>query len=180
MPTSPGSTMDRKPGHSIPVPWLPIRESRLAHVPYRRNQWYVSSLPLAFRFQIDIRCVRVNQYIIANLGFSLNFGGIDLQRITFPATMSIDYIRVYQPQNAINIGCDPKDFPTAAYIQTSVALPLSLLLSWLGMQIPGGVHEPELDNLEGLWPTGTEESFATNLLIVRDILRSFSILSIIN
>lgn len=48
------------------------------------------------------------------------------------------------------------------------------------MQIPGGVHEPELDNLEGLWPTGTEESFATNLLIVRDILRSFSILSIIN
>jgi hypothetical protein len=62
------------------------------------------------------------QYIIANLGFSLNFGGIDLDRIAFPATMSIDYIRVYQPKDAINIGCDPKDFPTAAYIQTSVSL----------------------------------------------------------
>jgi hypothetical protein len=30
--------------------------------------------------------------------------------------MRIDWIRVYQPQGSINIGCDPKDFPTAAYI----------------------------------------------------------------
>jgi hypothetical protein len=30
--------------------------------------------------------------------------------------MRIDYIRVYQPTNAINIGCDPPDFPTEAYI----------------------------------------------------------------
>lgn len=34
--------------------------------------------------------------------------------------MSIDYIRVYQPKDAINIGCDPKEFPTAAYIETFV------------------------------------------------------------
>jgi hypothetical protein len=32
--------------------------------------------------------------------------------------MSVDYIRVYQSSDAINIGCDPKDFPTAAYINT--------------------------------------------------------------
>jgi hypothetical protein len=31
--------------------------------------------------------------------------------------MRVDYIRVYQPKNAINIGCDPKDFPTSAYIE---------------------------------------------------------------
>lgn len=30
--------------------------------------------------------------------------------------MRIDWLRVYQPKNAINIGCDPKDYPTAAYI----------------------------------------------------------------
>jgi beta-glucan synthesis-associated protein KRE6 len=30
--------------------------------------------------------------------------------------MRIDYIRVYQPTNAINIGCDPEGFPTKAYI----------------------------------------------------------------
>ncbi|KAF7320123.1 Glycoside hydrolase family 16 protein [Mycena kentingensis (nom. inval.)] len=55
-------------------------------------------------------------YIIANLGMSLNFGAVDFERLIFPATMRVDYIRVYQPKNAINIGCDPADFPTQAYI----------------------------------------------------------------
>ncbi|KAF8555182.1 glycoside hydrolase family 16 protein [Imleria badia] len=55
-------------------------------------------------------------YIIANLGFSVSFGGIDFANIQLPATMLIDYIRVYQPANAKNIGCDPPGFPTAAYI----------------------------------------------------------------
>jgi beta-glucan synthesis-associated protein KRE6 len=30
--------------------------------------------------------------------------------------MSVDYIRVYQPSDAINIGCDPPEFPTKTYI----------------------------------------------------------------
>jgi len=34
--------------------------------------------------------------------------------------MSIDYIRVYQPRDAINIGCDPHDFPTQDYINVYV------------------------------------------------------------
>ncbi|KAF8127642.1 glycoside hydrolase family 16 protein [Boletus edulis] len=55
-------------------------------------------------------------YIIANLGFSISFGGIDFANIQLPATMTIDYIRVYQNPNARNIGCDPPEFPTAAYI----------------------------------------------------------------
>ncbi|THH13791.1 hypothetical protein EW146_g6466 [Bondarzewia mesenterica] len=55
-------------------------------------------------------------YIIANLGMSENFGTVDLTHLVFPATMYIDYIRVYQPKNARNIGCDPTDFPTEAYI----------------------------------------------------------------
>ncbi|KIK09644.1 glycoside hydrolase family 16 protein [Laccaria amethystina LaAM-08-1] len=57
-------------------------------------------------------------YIIANLGFSLNFGQIDFDNLVLPTVMSIDYIRVYQPKNAINIGCDPAAFPTAQYIET--------------------------------------------------------------
>ncbi|KAF9026905.1 glycoside hydrolase family 16 protein [Hymenopellis radicata] len=56
-------------------------------------------------------------YILANLGMSGNFGEVDLQHLTFPTTMSIDYVRVYQPKSAINIGCDPDDFPTKAYIE---------------------------------------------------------------
>lgn len=47
---------------------------------------------------------------------SLNFGPIDYDHIGFPVHMKIDYIRVYQREDAINIGCDPKDFPTEAYI----------------------------------------------------------------
>ena len=30
--------------------------------------------------------------------------------------MHVDYIRVYQPKNAINYGCDPVGFPTSNYI----------------------------------------------------------------
>jgi len=55
-------------------------------------------------------------YIILNLGISQNFGVVDLQHLTFPATMRVDYIRVYQPTGSVNIGCDPEDFPTQAYI----------------------------------------------------------------
>jgi beta-glucanase (GH16 family) len=59
------------------------------------------------------------QYIIANLGFSTNFvANLDIEALTFPGTMSVDYIRVYQPKNAVKVGCDPKDHPTAAYIET--------------------------------------------------------------
>jgi beta-glucanase (GH16 family) len=56
------------------------------------------------------------QYIIANLGISENFGFVDFKHLVFPAVLRIDWIRVYQPAHALNIGCDPKGFPTAAYI----------------------------------------------------------------
>ncbi|KAK0242016.1 beta-glucan synthesis-associated [Armillaria nabsnona] len=55
-------------------------------------------------------------YIIANLGMSTNFGPVDIEHLGFPVHMTIDYIRVYQPADSINIGCDPPDFPTQAYI----------------------------------------------------------------
>ncbi|KAG6878619.1 hypothetical protein C0993_001142 [Termitomyces sp. T159_Od127] len=30
--------------------------------------------------------------------------------------MRVDWIRVYQPKDAINIGCNPNQFPTEKYI----------------------------------------------------------------
>jgi hypothetical protein len=68
---------------------------------------------------------RVSQYIILNLGMSENFGFVDLEHITFPSVMKIDWVRVYQDPNAINIGCDPPDFPTQAYINECVVYPES-------------------------------------------------------
>ena len=47
---------------------------------------------------------------------SHNFGPVDLAHIPFPVHMRIDYIRVYQPSDARNVGCDPADFPTQSYI----------------------------------------------------------------
>lgn len=56
-------------------------------------------------------------YMIMNLGMAWSFNKIDLKHLTFPAIMRFDYIRVYQRSDAINIGCDPKNFPTADYIE---------------------------------------------------------------
>ena len=58
--------------------------------------------------------------MILNLGMSKNFGFVDLDHLTFPATMRIDYVRIYQPKGSVNIGCDPEDYPTEAYINQYV------------------------------------------------------------
>ncbi|TFY54535.1 hypothetical protein EVJ58_g8808 [Rhodofomes roseus] len=55
-------------------------------------------------------------YLIMNLGMSYSFTQVDLANIPFPVHLRVDYIRVYQPSDSINVGCDPVDFPTAAYI----------------------------------------------------------------
>lgn len=57
-----------------------------------------------------------------NLGQSGNFGFVDVEHIPYPVTMRVDYIRVYQPKNAINYGCNPTDFPTADYINQYVSI----------------------------------------------------------
>ncbi|KAJ7153034.1 glycoside hydrolase family 16 protein [Mycena crocata] len=59
-------------------------------------------------------------YILANLGISQSFGVVDLEHLTFPATMRIDWVRVYQHPDKINIGCDPPERPTAAYIDAHI------------------------------------------------------------
>ncbi|CUA66683.1 Beta-glucan synthesis-associated protein KRE6 [Rhizoctonia solani] len=59
-------------------------------------------------------------YLIINLGISPNFGAIDWEHLIFPAYMLVDWVRVYQPKDAHNIGCDPPDFPTRDYINTFI------------------------------------------------------------
>lgn len=55
--------------------------------------------------------------LIMNLGVSNSWAYIDWPSIHFPVTMSIDSVRVYQPPDQINLGCDPVDYPTFDYIQ---------------------------------------------------------------
>lgn len=59
-------------------------------------------------------------YLIMNLGMSTSFGPVDLAHLPFPAHMRVDYIRVYQPEGQINVGCNPKEFPTTNYINRHI------------------------------------------------------------
>ncbi|KAK0464977.1 beta-glucan synthesis-associated [Desarmillaria tabescens] len=82
--------------------------------------WTLKGPGVAADTRVEISARPVPQepmYILVNLGMSENFGYVDLDHLTFPAIMSIDYIRVYQPKDSINVGCDPDDFPTQAYIE---------------------------------------------------------------
>jgi len=65
-------------------------------------------------------------YLILNLAMSYSWGGPlpypfypDPEYMDFPATMHVDYVRMYQHPNETNIGCDPPDYPTAAYIASN-------------------------------------------------------------
>ncbi|EKM61134.1 glycoside hydrolase family 16 protein [Phanerochaete carnosa HHB-10118-sp] len=85
--------------------------------------WTLEQAGMAADTRVEIGSRPVPQepmYIIANLGMSTNFGPVDLEHLTFPTTMKIDYIRVYQDPDNINYGCDPKGFPTEAYINTYI------------------------------------------------------------
>ncbi|KAI3406240.2 SKN1 [Candida oxycetoniae] len=55
--------------------------------------------------------------IVMNLGISNSWAYIDWPSLVFPSRMRVDYVRVYQPEDAVNVGCDPKDYPTYDYIQ---------------------------------------------------------------
>ncbi|KAJ6550125.1 beta-glucan synthesis-associated [Mycena capillaripes] len=106
--------MEYKPGFGDAyISW--ISDEKLA--------WTVNAAGLEADLQTEIGARPVPQepmYILANLGMSTNFGTVDLEHLTFPTTMSLDYVRVYQYEDQINIGCDPPDFPTQEYINTYI------------------------------------------------------------
>jgi hypothetical protein len=90
-----------------------------------QTAWYMTSQSLLADPVTGIGARPIPQepmYLIVNLGQSTGFVHDISPLITYPVTMSVDYIRVYQPKGQINVGCDPKDFPTAKYINECVRL----------------------------------------------------------
>jgi beta-glucanase (GH16 family) len=57
--------------------------------------------------------------VIVNFGMSNSFAFINIDRITrlLPATMRIDYIRIYQDEGDEIVTCDPPGYPTTEYIR---------------------------------------------------------------
>ncbi|PWN44835.1 SKN1-domain-containing protein [Ceraceosorus guamensis] len=79
------------------------------------------------------------QYIIMNLALSKGFGVIEFDQIKFPATMSVDYVRLYQDPKNIRVGCDPKDHPTKDYIERHMeAYTNANLTTWGNTRSVGG------------------------------------------
>lgn len=56
-------------------------------------------------------------YVILNVGMSASFSPLNLTSLTkqFPATMKVDYVRIYQDKNG-EVTCDPEGYGTTEYI----------------------------------------------------------------
>ncbi|TFK23855.1 SKN1-domain-containing protein, partial [Coprinopsis marcescibilis] len=46
-----------------------------------------------------------------------NWQMILLPTMRFLGEMLVDYVRVYQRKGAVNVGCDPEEYPTRRYIE---------------------------------------------------------------
>ncbi|ODV97632.1 hypothetical protein PACTADRAFT_37303 [Pachysolen tannophilus NRRL Y-2460] len=78
----------------------------------------VRSYALSPNGNIDFRRIsKEPMSIIMNLGISNNWAYIDWPSIAFPVTLSVDYVRIYQPNDSISLTCDPDDYPTYDYIE---------------------------------------------------------------
>ncbi|KAK9814665.1 hypothetical protein WJX72_009478 [[Myrmecia] bisecta] len=92
-------------------------------------RWYIDGV---FTFEINKEALaarenalgqRVGQrqipeepmYLILNLALSDAWVAQDPD-LQFPATLEVDYVRVYQDPANLRLGCSPPDFPTAQYI----------------------------------------------------------------
>jgi len=54
--------------------------------------------------------------MILNLGISNNWVNINWTFLDFPAVMRVDYVRLYQPEGAESVTCDPPGYETTEYI----------------------------------------------------------------
>ncbi|KAI0365988.1 beta-glucan synthesis-associated [Pilatotrama ljubarskyi] len=80
--------------------------------------------------------------IVLNLGISKNWQTILPETMIFPAVMQIDYVRVYQRSGSTNIGCDPKDYPTADYINSHLEAYSNPNLTYWSQTGPDGAGYP--------------------------------------
>ncbi|KAJ7877892.1 beta-glucan synthesis-associated protein-domain-containing protein [Mycena olivaceomarginata] len=93
-------------------------------------------------FYTNIRHGRpVARPVPSEVSGSLNFGFIDFDHLTFPAVMRVDWVRIYQDPDNVQVGCNPADYPTADYInQYMEAYTNANLTTWVGFP-PGYTQE---------------------------------------
>lgn len=93
-----------------------------------KASWFVGN---QYTWSMDYRALRPNgnigqrvipqepMSIIANFGMSNSFAQVFLANLAqlMPATMRLDYIRIYQAEGSESVTCDPPGYPTTDYIK---------------------------------------------------------------
>jgi Beta-glucan synthesis-associated protein SKN1/KRE6/Sbg1 len=64
-----------------------------------------------------------------------NWETIDLTTMVFPAEMLVDYVRVYQRQGSMNVGCNPKAYPMTDYIRRRTRVSLLFFFRGCGADV---------------------------------------------
>jgi hypothetical protein len=97
-----------------------------------------------------------------------NWQPIDLTTMVFPTEMLVDYVRVYQQENLVNIGCSPKDYPTADYIANHAEAYHSLSFLYRGTSSMLADSFLHVDAQLQYWTTGAagaNHTFPRNKLV---------------
>ncbi|SPO35663.1 related to KRE6 - glucan synthase subunit [Pseudozyma flocculosa] len=83
--------------------------------------WTVTGKAIGPRADVEVgqRLIPVEPLaLVINLGLSPGWNALEWDKLRFPATLRVDYVRVYQRDGRPDrITCDPPDHPTARYIQ---------------------------------------------------------------
>ncbi|EJD00930.1 beta-glucan synthesis-associated [Fomitiporia mediterranea MF3/22] len=104
-------------------PGFDIDNSYITWIADNKASWALKGAGLAADPRVNISSRPVSQepmYVIMQFGMSKNFQTVELDKLPFPSAMLVDYIRIYQKKGQENIGCDPRGFPTADYINTYI------------------------------------------------------------
>lgn len=86
----------------------------------KEKSWKLDARALGPNGNVGQRIIpREPMALIANLGMSNSFAALNLTGLAplFPATMRIDYIRIYQEKDKKSVTCDPPGMETTDYIR---------------------------------------------------------------
>jgi len=101
--------------------------------------------------------------------FAADWQVVDTASMMFPSEFLIDYVRVYQRKGQMNIGCDPKDYPTADYIKAHPAAYLGecrvvFFFGECGADVGGGWVDPNVTAWNYKWPKNGLVGFAFDVV----------------
>lgn len=85
----------------------------------QEKTWTVDGRSIGPNGNVGQRLIPVEPMtIIMNFGMSNSFSALNLTGLAklFPATMRIDYIRIYQDPDEVSVTCDPPGYETTEYI----------------------------------------------------------------